>query len=220
MDRIPEVYRGARDLAYLNIQKMVRSSPVRRVHGRAPMRRLDTVASSGPGYRIEAKDRGGQRGRHRGGGPAPCATPDSARRQTGPRRKTKSRDTHEVIVGGVLGPIERPDVVIAGLHDADGTLVNVGRTVPLKPAQSRDLAAVLQPAGPDHPWPDLVGTSRFNRSREKVSLTKVEPSVVVEISADTGLQAGAWRHPLRFIRIRSDLRPTDLPNLDDPTATA
>jgi ATP-dependent DNA ligase len=47
--------------------------------------------------------------------------------------KVKHRETREVIVGGVLGSLARPEVVIAGLYTADGELVNIGRTVPLKP---------------------------------------------------------------------------------------
>jgi hypothetical protein len=35
--------------------------------------------------------------------------------------------------------------------------------------------------------------------------------VVVEVSADAALQAGVFRHPLRFVRVRADLRADDLP---------
>ena len=46
-----------------------------------------------------------------------------------------------------------------------------------------------------------------------VPLTRVRPDVVVEISADAALQAGVFRHPLRFIRVRPDLQPDDVPDL-------
>jgi ATP dependent DNA ligase domain len=62
--------------------------------------------------------------------------------------KVKHRETREVIVGGVLGSITHPEVVIAGLYTADGELVVVGRTVALKPEQAAQLAAVLTPRGP------------------------------------------------------------------------
>jgi hypothetical protein len=42
-------------------------------------------------------------------------------------------------------------------------------------------------------------------------LTRVRPEVVVEVSADAALQAGVFRHPMRYVRVRSDLRPEDLP---------
>ncbi|GAB2647171.1 hypothetical protein [Kribbella swartbergensis] len=45
--------------------------------------------------------------------------------------KVKHRETPEIVSGGALGPIIRPDVVIAGLYNADGEFVIVGRTVPL-----------------------------------------------------------------------------------------
>ena len=93
----------------------------------------------------------------------------------------------------------------------DGELVIVGRTTPLSPRQSAELAAVLTPADADHPWPDRIGTGRFGGGRLSVPLTRVDPGVVVEVSADAALQAGVFRHPLRFVRVRSDLQPDDVP---------
>ncbi|MGY1601877.1 ATP-dependent DNA ligase [Geodermatophilus sp. SYSU D00815] len=126
--------------------------------------------------------------------------------------KVKSWETTEVVAGGVIGPIERPSQLVAGLV-RDGELVVVGRTSPLSPRQAAELAAVLRPAGPDHPWPDRIGTGRFGGGRLSVPLTKVEPDVVVEVSADAALQAGVFRHPMRFVRVRSDLTPGDVPPL-------
>src|SRR3712207_7181456 len=53
-------------------------------------------------------------------------------------------------------------------------------------------------------------TTLFRSSRENVTLTKVEPTVVVEVSADVALQAGRFRHPLRYLRHRPDLEPADV----------
>ncbi|MEV0287944.1 ATP-dependent DNA ligase [Kribbella sp. NPDC050820] len=127
--------------------------------------------------------------------------------------KIKHRETREVLVGGVLGPITRPEVVIAGLY-RDGELVIVGRTVPLSWAQSEQLAAVLSPAGPDHPWPDEISSQRWGGRDSKKPLTKVDPTVVVEVSADAATQAGQARHSMRYVRIRADLTPADLEPLD------
>ncbi|RBY92348.1 ATP-dependent DNA ligase [Blastococcus sp. TBT05-19] len=124
--------------------------------------------------------------------------------------KVKSWETTEVLAGGVIGSLERPGQLVAGRY-RDGELVVVGRTSPLSPAQSAELAAVLRPAGGDHPWPDRIGTGRFGGGRLSVPLTRVEPSTVVEVSADAALQAGVFRHPLRFVRVRPDLHPEDLP---------
>ncbi|MGY1916962.1 ATP-dependent DNA ligase [Blastococcus sp. SYSU DS0973] len=123
--------------------------------------------------------------------------------------KVKSWETTEVLAGGVIGSLERPGQLVAGRY-RDGELVVVGRTSPLSPAQSAELAAVLRPAGEDHPWPERIGTGRFGGGRLSVPLTRVEPAAVVEVSADAALQAGVFRHPLRFVRVRPDLRPEDL----------
>ncbi len=127
--------------------------------------------------------------------------------------KVKSWETTEVVVGGVIGPLDRPGQLVAGRW-RDGELVVVGRTGPLTPAQSAELAAVLAPAGPDHPWPERIGTGRFGGGRLSVALTRVEPDVVAEVSADAALTAGVFRHPLRFVRVRADLRPDDVPPAD------
>ena len=129
--------------------------------------------------------------------------------------KVKHRDTVEVIVGAVLGPIRRPQVVIGGRYTPAGELVQIGRIVPLNPAQSRELAAVLEPGAAEHPWPDEIGNARWAKASSgasKVPLTKVDPTVVVEVSADAALLAGAWRHPLRYLRIRAELSPGRRPS--------
>jgi ATP-dependent DNA ligase len=124
--------------------------------------------------------------------------------------KVKSWETTEVIAGGVIGTLGAPSQLVAGRY-RDGELVVVGRTSPLSPAQSAELAAVLSPAGDEHPWPDRIGTGAFGGGKLSVPLTRVDPTAVVEISADAALQAGVFRHPLRFVRVRPDLRPEDLP---------
>ena len=48
---------------------------------------------------------------------------------------------------------------------------------------------------------------RFGSARDKVALTNVDPVVVAEVLADSALQGGQYRHPLRFVRIRMDLAP-------------
>lgn len=140
----------------------------------------------------------------------------AASRYTPGRRewlKAKSWETSEVIAGGVIGSLDRPSQLVGGLY-REGELVVVGRTSPLSPHQAAELAEVLRPAGPDHPWPERIGTGRFGGGRLSVAVTRVVPDVVVEISADAALQAGVFRHPLRYVRIRPDLTPDDVPPLD------
>lgn len=125
--------------------------------------------------------------------------------------KTKLRTTVDLIIGAVTGPIQQPDSIIAGLpDDARRGLRIVGRSTQLSPTQSRALAAVLQPAGADHPWPDALPAHRFDTNRSRVALTKVEPTLVAEFAVDTAQQGGVWRHPLRYYRLRRDLTPHDL----------
>jgi ATP-dependent DNA ligase len=125
--------------------------------------------------------------------------------------KLKHRETVEIICGAVIGPIAQPSEVVAGLM-LDGELRIVGRSTPLKARDSRELARWLHPPAGGHPWPTSVkGTTldRFNRDKEPVALTLVEP-VVVEVSADTAWSGRTFRHPLRILRPRPELSPADV----------
>jgi hypothetical protein len=114
----------------------------------------------------------------------------------------------------VLGPIDQPEVVIAGRYRGDD-LVVVGRTVPLTAAQFAELGAVLRPAKRGHPWPDEIASQRWGGRDSQKPLTKVQPAVVVEALADAAMQAGQWRHGLRYVRIRAELQPGDVPTLPE-----
>lgn len=51
-------------------------------------------------------------------------------------------------------------------------------------------------------------------------MTLAAPDLVVEVSGDTAVDAGQWRHPVRVHRIRADLDPQHVPLLDEgSTAT-
>ena len=125
--------------------------------------------------------------------------------------KVKHRETFEVVCAAVIGPISRPEMVVAGLP-LDGELRIVGRTSRLKAPASKTLAAHLIPAGPDHPWPPVVKSGaidRFNSASATTELTLVQP-VVVEVSADTAFSGSSFRHALRYLRARPELAPGDI----------
>jgi len=46
-------------------------------------------------------------------------------------------------------------------------------------------------------------------SRRTIAIVKTEP-LVVDVSADVALQAGRFRHPIRMVRVRTDLLPGDV----------
>jgi hypothetical protein len=54
---------------------------------------------------------------------------------------------------------------------------------------------------------------RFDR-REPREYVPVEPLLVVEISVDEAYEPGRWRHPVKLVRLRGDLRPQDVPRRD------
>jgi ATP-dependent DNA ligase len=123
--------------------------------------------------------------------------------------KAKHISELDVICGAVIGPLDRPTEIVAGLP-IGGELRIVGRSSPLKSADSRALASWLRPSVDAHPWPRTVkGTAidRFNRDASPVELTLVQP-LVIEVAADAAWSGKSFRHALRFRRVRPELDPS------------
>ncbi|MGW6706858.1 ATP-dependent DNA ligase [Streptomyces sp. NPDC054956] len=125
--------------------------------------------------------------------------------------KVRRRNTTEAIVGAITGTLARPQLLLLGRHDETGRLRPVGRTVPLRPAAARELAELLTPAGPGHPWTGASFSSAWG-TRDVLNTTLVEPELVAEISADTSVdRGGVYRHPIRYVRLRLDATIEDVP---------
>ena len=118
--------------------------------------------------------------------------------------KVKRRVTVDVVVAAVIGPIGRPQAIVAGLI-VDGVLRVAGQSAPLRPDQAAHLAPFLSPPVSTHPWPSVLpALGRFRSRREDVPVTLVEP-VVAEVSADSARSGSSFRHLVRFVRVRPEL---------------
>ncbi|EMY35004.1 ATP dependent DNA ligase [Arthrobacter crystallopoietes BAB-32] len=125
--------------------------------------------------------------------------------------KVKHRETIEVVCAAVIGPIDRPEAVVAGLP-IEGELRIVGRSAMLKPSAGKQLGAQLRPSAGEHPWPKRIKSTtldRFNPGQDETVLTLIEP-IVVEVSADTAWSGQSFRHTLRFLRSRPELNVADV----------
>lgn len=119
--------------------------------------------------------------------------------------KFRIHNTREATVGAVIGRVDQPIRLILGLRDDTGTLRVAGATHPLSSGESAELAAVLVSTD-DHPWPAELSTRQLGRfSREPVAITRVVPTVIVEVEADTAFEYGRWRHLTRYRRLRLDV---------------
>jgi ATP-dependent DNA ligase len=126
-------------------------------------------------------------------------------------QKMRTRLTGEAVVGGVIGPLDAPKVLLLGRPGDAGRLHLVGRTTELTPTAGATVAGVLTPhTGPGHPWPEVLPSNRWGRPGPPTLYTQVRPEVVVELVVDTAVEQHRWRHPARFVRVRSDLHPADL----------
>jgi ATP-dependent DNA ligase len=126
-------------------------------------------------------------------------------------QKLRSRLTAEAVVGGVIGPLNAPRVLLLGRHDTDGHLHLVGRTTELTPAGRAVVAPLLRPsARSGHPWSNPLPSTRWGRPGPPTAYTPVRPGVVVEVTVDTAVEHHRWRHPARFLRVRADLGSDDL----------
>ncbi|MCM2431072.1 ATP-dependent DNA ligase [Streptomyces sp. RKAG337] len=129
-------------------------------------------------------------------------------------RKVKYRSSQEAVIAAVTGSLGRPGTVLLGRYDAAGRLHRVGRSTTLTAAASRSLAASLTPASSDHPWAGRTFSAGWGRGERMLDVELVAPALVAEVSADTAVDGGRWRHPVRFQRVRADMAPADVPPFD------
>jgi ATP-dependent DNA ligase len=122
--------------------------------------------------------------------------------------KVKRRESLDVVCAAVIGPLDRPQYIVAGLP-VEGRLRVVGRSTALTAKAARELAPYLYPPNNPHPWPEVITETtldRFSKDKGPVSLTLVRP-LVVEISADIAWTGNAFRHAIRYLRPRPELDP-------------
>ena len=79
----------------------------------------------------------------------------------------KRRQSLDVVYAAVIGPMERPQYVVAGLP-VEGQLRIMGRSTPLTAQAARELAAHPRPPQGPHPWPEVIPETTLNRfSKDK-----------------------------------------------------
>ncbi|WP_179202116.1 ATP-dependent DNA ligase [Streptomyces caniscabiei] len=124
--------------------------------------------------------------------------------------KVRARTTSEAVIGAVTGATTSPSTLLLARADASGKLRLIARTTPLPTAVRRDLGTQLRPAGAAHPWHGRHFSAGWG-NRGELEFHPVHPEVVVEFLADTAVDRGRYRHPVRFLRVREDLSIDQLP---------
>jgi ATP-dependent DNA ligase len=124
--------------------------------------------------------------------------------------KTRAYATAEGVIGGITGPLHSPQTLLLGRYDGVGDLRLIARSTPLPATVRRDLAQALAPAGPGHPWQGRRFSAGWG-TRDPLVYQPVHPGLVAEFRADTAVDHGRYRHPVRFLRLRDDMTPADLP---------
>jgi ATP-dependent DNA ligase len=120
--------------------------------------------------------------------------------------KHKVRDTIEVIVGAVIGSPESAERLVIGMYGDARDLHIVGSTGVLNQRQRRELREHLFTATGRHPWPREIPAGRIGHWGGGLQLVHlVEPTLVVEVSADRAFDHGRWRHLTRYVRVRPDV---------------
>jgi hypothetical protein len=91
----------------------------------------------------------------------------------------------------------------------------VGRTARPPAGIAAELAAVLAPAGDEHPWPPELPpgwTGGLPKASPPTRYQRVRPEMVVEIAVDAATDRDQrWRHLARVQRLRAELHPTHVP---------
>jgi ATP-dependent DNA ligase len=135
-------------------------------------------------------------------------------------QKLREQHTADAVVAGVTGPVDRPETLLFGRFDADRELRYLGRSRPLTPAQRAAVGPALTPAGQrrrggvNHPWPRPLPAGWSGPfGAAALDYRQVAPVLVAEVRVDAAYEHTRWRHPVRFVRIRDDLHPLQLPPL-------
>lgn len=118
--------------------------------------------------------------------------------------KVRSYQSAEAVIGAVTGSLARPSGVLLGRYDTEGHLRLVARSTPLPAPLRKELASLLGPAEPDHPWQGARFSAGWG-TRETLQFTCVRPELVAEFSGDAAFDQGRYRHPVQVTRLRGDL---------------
>jgi ATP-dependent DNA ligase len=119
------------------------------------------------------------------------------------------------IIAGVTGTLAEPTALLLGQFDQAGRLRYVARSHQIGTAAQRVLAASQLRAATSHPWPQPMPAGwvgSFNQGRALV-YTAVEPETVAEIEVDAAVEYHRWRHGARFVRLRTEMHPMQLPRI-------
>ncbi|MGW9643062.1 ATP-dependent DNA ligase [Streptomyces albidoflavus] len=127
--------------------------------------------------------------------------------------KVRARESTEGVVGAVTGPVSAPDTLLLGRWDAEARFRMIARTTPLSATARREVGALLTAAGDDHPWHGVRFSAGWG-TRMPLPHVPVAPVLVAEVAADASVDdAGRYRHPVKFLRLRDDLAPDAVPPL-------
>lgn len=123
--------------------------------------------------------------------------------------KLRTRVTAEGIIGAVTGAVHAPTGLLLGRFDPGGRLKLIARSTPLPRPAAAELGSVLRPAGQEHPWYARRFSAGWGTS-EPLAFQPVVPDLVAEISVDTAVDMGTYRHPVRYLRLRDDMTVADV----------
>ncbi|MEV7889927.1 ATP-dependent DNA ligase [Streptomyces sp. NPDC002817] len=129
--------------------------------------------------------------------------------------KVRSHITSEAVIGGVTGTAAGPLTLLLARYDEAGDLRLIARSTPLTTVVRRDLGSRLHPDDAGHPWHGRRFSAGWG-TRGELQFQPVRPELVAEFLADTAVDDGRYRHPVRFLRLREEMNPRDVPRLAEP----
>jgi ATP-dependent DNA ligase len=124
--------------------------------------------------------------------------------------KVRARASAEGVVASVTGPVTAPSTLLLGRYDQAGRLRFIARTTPLSATARQELGGLLYPDDDTHPWQGRRFFAGWG-TREEIDRRPVVPEVVVEFAGDTAVDDGRYRHPVRYLRVRYDMSPEEVP---------
>ncbi|MEV4897818.1 hypothetical protein AB0K48_51640, partial [Nonomuraea sp. NPDC055795] len=98
-----------------------------------------------------------------------------------------------------------------------------GRTSQLTARAAAEVAPLVTPARAGHPWPATLppgwAGSPYGQ-RGSLAYTQVQPELVVEVLVDVAKEGHRHRHPVKYLRPRTDLDAAHLIEQSDACPSA
>ncbi|WP_239769098.1 hypothetical protein [Streptomyces sp. CL12-4] len=110
----------------------------------------------------------------------------------------------------VTGCVAAPSTLLLGRYDEAGRLRFVARTAPLSATAREEVGGLLYPGGAEHPWQHRRFSAGWAHARRSIT-ARSDPTSWSSSPGTPRWTRAATAPPVRYLRVRDDISPAQLP---------